>query len=176
MNWLDILIVLLIALPAFFGFRKGFLRKLLGIAGIIAGFILAVNFYLQLTGILDKIIKENTVFVKVLSFLIIIGAVYGASVWLARYIANINSGTGIIDKILGTVAGFLQGLLVTSVLFYNLSVADIPSVNTRQSSLFYLSVVKVAPAVFDKVLVFFPGLKELYREYVLPDIKNNNKK
>lgn len=176
MNWLDIIIVLLITLPTFFGFRKGFLRKLLGIAGIILGFILAVNFYLQFTGILEKVIKENSVLIKVLSFLLIIGIVYGASVWLARYIANINSGTGLIDKILGTVTGFLQGLLVTSVLLYNLSVADIPSAQTRQRSLLFPSVVNVAPAVFDKILEFFPGLKQLYSDYVMPGTNNNDKK
>lgn len=176
MNWLDIFIVLLITIPTFFGFRKGFLRKLLGIAGIIAGFILAVNFYLQLSGFLGNFIKENTVFVKVLSFLLIIGLIYIAAIWVARYIANINSGTSLIDKILGTITGFLQGLLVTSVLLFNLSFADIPSVNSRQSSLLYPSVVKIAPAVFDKILAFFPGLKELYREYSVPDFKNNLKK
>lgn len=171
MNWLDIVIVLLVTLPTFFGFRKGFLRKLLGIAGIIVGFILAINFYIPVAGILSKVIKENPVFVNVLSFLIIIGVVYGASIWLARFIANMNSGTSIIDKILGTVVGFLQGLLVASVLLYNLSVADIPSKSTRDSSLLYGTVTKIAPAVFDKILEYFPGLQEIYREYLLPGKK-----
>ena len=103
MNWLDIVIVLLVTLPTFFGFRKGFLRKLLGIAGIIVGFILAINFYVPVAGILSKVIKENPVFLNVLSFLIIIGVVYGASIWVARFIANMNSGTSIIDKIEGRV-------------------------------------------------------------------------
>lgn len=82
----------------------------MGIAGIILGFILAVNFYLQFTGILEKVIKENSVLIKVLSFLLIIGIVYGASVWLARYIANINSGTGLIDKNSGNCNGFFAGI------------------------------------------------------------------
>lgn len=173
MNWLDIVIVLLVTLPTFFGFRKGFLRKLLGIAGIILGFILAVKFYDTLTPLLAKIIKENPVFVNVLSFLIIIGIVYGASIWLARFIANMNSGTSIVDKILGTAVGFLQGLLVASVLLYNLSFANIPSASTRDSSLLYGTVTKIAPAVFDKILEYFPGLGDLYREYKTPVFKSN---
>jgi len=168
MNWLDIVIVLLVTLPTFFGFRKGFLRKLLGIAGIILGFILAVKFYDTLTPLLSKVIKENPVFVNVLSFLIIIGLVYGASIWLARFIANMNSGTSIVDKILGTAVGFLQGLLVASVLLYNLSFANLPSTETRNSSLLYGTVTKIAPAVFDKILEYFPGLEDLYREYKTP--------
>lgn len=171
MNWLDIVIVLLVTLPTFFGFRKGFLRKLLGIAGIILGFILAVKFYDTLTPLLSKVIKENPVFVNVLSFLIIIGIVYGASVWLARFIANMNSGTSLVDKILGTAVGFFQGLLVASVILYNLSFANLPSAETRNSSLLYGAVTKIAPAMFDKILEFFPGLQDLYRDYKTPVFK-----
>lgn len=171
MNWIDILIVLLVTLPTFFGFRKGFLRKLLGIAGIIVGFILAINFYGLITPILSKVIKENPVFVNVLSFLLIIGILYGASIWLARFIANMNSGTSIIDKILGTIVGFLQGLLVASVLLYNLAFADLPSKTTRDSSMLYGTIIKIAPAMFDKIIEYFPGLQDIYNDYKNPVIK-----
>lgn len=171
MNWIDILIVFLVTLPTWFGFRKGFLRKLLGIAGIIAGFILAIKFYDSITPILSKVIKENPVFVNVLSFLLIIGILYGASIWLARFIANMNSGTSLVDKILGTIVGFIQGLLVASVLLYNLSFANLPSKETRDNSMLYGTIVKIAPAMFDKIIYYFPGLQDLYHEYKNPVIK-----
>jgi len=173
LNWIDILIVFLVTLPTWFGFRKGFLRKLLGIAGIIAGFILAIKFYDTLTPILSKVIKENPIFVNVLSFLLIIGILYGASIWLARFIANMNSGTSLIDKILGTVVGFIQGLIVASVLLYNLSFANLPSKETRDNSLLYGTIVKIAPAMFDKIIEYFPGLQNLYHEYKNPVTKPN---
>jgi uncharacterized membrane protein required for colicin V production len=168
LNWIDILITLIVTLPTYFGFRKGFLRKLFGIIGIIAGFILAVKFYDPVAGILSSVIKENPVFVKVLSFLLIIGVLYGVSIWLARFMADMNSGTSLVDKVLGTVVGFLQGLLVASVLLFNLSLADIPSKETRDSSLLYGTIYKIAPAAFDKVLELFPGLKQMYEEYKSP--------
>jgi membrane protein required for colicin V production len=176
MNWIDILIAAIVTLPAYFGFRKGFLRKLLGIAGIILGFILAIKFYPAVSSVLSAVIKENTTFVNVLSFLLIIGILYGASIWLARFIANSNSGTSLIDKILGTITGFIQGLILASVLLYNLAIADIPSQKTRETSMLYSTVYKVAPAIFDKVLEYFPGLWELYHEYITPGAqqKNNN--
>lgn len=166
MNWLDILIAVIVTLPTYFGFRKGFLRKLLGIAGIILGFILAVKFYPTVSGVLSSVIKENATFVNVISFLLIIGIIYGASVWLARFIANMNSGTSLVDKVLGTITGFVQGIIIASVLLYNLSLADLPSKETRDSSLLYPMVSKIAPAMFDKVLEYFPGLHELYFEYL----------
>jgi len=168
LNWIDILIALIVTLPAYFGFRKGFLRKLLGIAGIILGFVLAVKFYDTAANVLSVFIRENQTFVNVLGFLLIIGILYTASIWLSRYIANINSGTSLIDKILGTITGFIQGLIVASILLYNLAIIDIPSSHTRETSLLYSNVYKVAPLLFDKVIEYFPGLQDLYNEYRAP--------
>ncbi len=168
LNWLDILIALIVTLPTYFGYRKGFLRKLLGIAGIIVGFILAVKFYGSVASILSSVIKENTTFVNVLAFLLIIGLLYGTAIWLARFIANMNSGTSMIDKVLGVVVGFLQGLIVASVLLYNLSLANLPSVEARNSSMLYAPVYRIAPAMFDKIMELFPGLKDIYDEYKSP--------
>ncbi|MBZ0202419.1 MAG: CvpA family protein [Ignavibacteria bacterium] len=174
MNWLDILIALLVTLPTYFGYRKGFLRKLMGIAGIIVGFILAVKFYGSVASILSSVIKENTTFVNVLAFLLIIGLLYGSAIWLARFIANMNSGTSMIDKILGVVVGFLQGLIVASVLLYNLSLANMPSVEARNSSMLYAPVYKIAPAIFDKIIDMFPGLKDIYDDYKSPQPEQKN--
>lgn len=168
MNWLDIVIALIVTLPTYFGFRKGFLRKLLGIAGIIVGFVIAVKFYDSVSNILSSVIKENKTFVDVISFLLIIGVLYGASVWLARFIANTNSGTGVVDKVLGMITGFAQGLILASVLLYNLSLADMPSKQTRESSMLYSRVYNIAPALFDKVIELFPGLQDIYKEYKNP--------
>jgi membrane protein required for colicin V production len=165
LNWLDIAIAVIVTLPAYFGYRKGFLRKLLGIAGVIAGFILAVKFYTPVSGILANVIPESLTAVKVISFLLIIGILYGASIWLARFIANVNSGTSLIDKTLGFIFGFAQGLIVSSVLLYNLNLAGFPSQKTRETSLLYSNVIKIAPVIFDKVIEFFPGLHDLYNNY-----------
>jgi uncharacterized membrane protein required for colicin V production len=168
LNWLDILIALVVTLPTFFGYRKGFLRKLLGIAGIILGFILAVKFYDTAASVLSVFIKGSQVFVDVLGFLLIIAILYGLAVWLARFISGMNSGTTLIDKILGIAIGFIQGVIVASILLYNLSLADMPSKETRETSMLYRAVYKVAPALFDKVIELFPGLKDLYNEYKNP--------
>jgi len=165
MNWLDIVIALIVTLPAFIGFRKGFLRKIVGIAGIAAGFILAVRFYDKAAGVLSSLIKESQLFINVISFLIIITLLYGISLWLGRFLSDINSGTSIINKILGTAFGFLQGLIVASVLLYNLAFINFPSEQTRHTSALYPFVYKIAPSMFDKIIDLFPGLQNAYKKY-----------
>jgi len=46
-----------------------------------------------------------------------------------------------------------------------LNFADFPSQKTRETSLLYNNVIKIAPAIFDKVIEYFPGLQDLYNEY-----------
>jgi len=165
MNWLDIVIALLIAIPAIIGYRRGFLRKVLGIAGIALGFILAVRFYDKAAGFLSAFIKESQLFLNVIGFLLIVAVLYGVSLWLARFFSSVNSGTSIVNKILGTAFGFLQGLIAVSVLLYNLTFINFPSAETRSSSTMYPYVYKVAPALFDKIIELFPGLQDAYKQY-----------
>lgn len=165
MNWLDIIIVLIVTVPTFFGFRKGFLRKFLGIIGIILGFILAVKFYTPISTFLKSFINTDILVIQVISFLLVIGIVYGLSIWLSKFMAGMNSGTSLLDKIAGTAFGFLQGLIVASVLLYNFTYINFPDAKDRESSLFYSRVYKIAPAIFDKIISFSPDLKQIYEEY-----------
>lgn len=165
MNWLDLIIIIIIALSTFFGYRKGFLRKVLGIAGLILGFILAVKFYNPVSSLFEKLISMPHSAATVFAFLIIIGIIFGIAVWLAQYIASISSGTTKVDKVLGAIMGFVQGLIIASILMVNFTYLDYPSADIRQSSLLYSRVYHVAPAIMDKILEFSPDLKSLYLEY-----------
>ena len=99
MNWLDIVIILLVTIPTFFGYRKGFLRKLFGLLGLLVGFFLAVRFYTPVFELLSKVIKWDPVMMKVVSFLLIMTAVYLIGIWIATFMSGMNSGTKIADKI-----------------------------------------------------------------------------
>jgi membrane protein required for colicin V production len=165
LNWLDLVIALIITIPTFSGFRRGFLRKILGIAGIIVGFILAVRFYEPVAGFLNKLFGSDLHVIQVISFLLIIAVIYGLTVWLAKFMASINAGTSLLDKTAGTLFGFIQGVIIASVLLFNLSYIDMPDRKVRESSLLYKRVLNVAPVIFDKVISFSPELKKIYEEY-----------
>jgi len=165
MNWLDIVIIVIVTLPTFLGYRKGFLRKLLGIVGILGGFLLAVRFYQPLADLLTKYLSADASVAKILSYLIIIAIMYGLAVWAATFMANINSGTKSVDKIAGAITGLLQGLIISSILLVNLTSLDLPQQKIRDSSLLYSQIYKIAPAIFDRVINIAPGIKNTYEEY-----------
>lgn len=166
MNWLDFVIALIVTIPAFSGFRRGFLRKLLGIAGLIIGFILAVRFYRPVSDFLSNTFKLGQATSIVLGFLAIIAVVFSLSAWAATFFANkMNPATNFIDKLAGAIFGFVQGVLISSILVFNLTYLDIPSKDVRDSSVFYSRVYPAAPALFDKIISLSPSLKSLYEEY-----------
>jgi len=166
LNWLDIVIAVIVTVPVFFGFRRGFLRKLLGIAGLILGFILAVRFYRPVSDSLIKIINPGQATSVVLSFLIIIAVVFFLSVWIATFFANkMSPAAGFFDKLGGAAFGFIQGILISSILVVNLTYLNYPSKEARDASVFYPRVYPVAPALFDKIISLSPSLKSMYEDY-----------
>ena len=173
MNWLDLVILILILLPAFIGFHKGFLRKVLGILGLIGGFVLAVRFYKPVTELFNRFVNVSPSTMKVAGFLIIIAVIYIIAVWLARFASNINPSLNKIDKISGAILGLAEGTLLTSILLVNLSFINYPDTNVRRSSLFYHEVYGAAPAVLEKIIAYSPELKNLYEEYKSKLLNNN---
>ena len=166
MNWLDIVIAIIVTVAVFFGFRRGFLRKLLGIAGLILGFILAVRFYRPVSEILMKIANTGQATSIVLSFLIIIIVVFLLSIWVATFFANkMSPAAGFFDKLGGAAFGFIQGILFSSILLVNLTYLNYPSKEVRDASVFYPGVYPAAPALFDKIISLSPSLKSMYEYY-----------
>lgn len=164
MNWLDIAIVIIIALMTLIGFRRGFLRKVLGLAGIIVGVILAVKLYPVPSSLVISLFKVSTRTSYIISFLLIVLLIYAVSVWLSKYVSDIK-GISLINRILGAVLGFVQGLIITSLFVNNLSLINYPREEVRNNSIMSKMVSPVAPALFDKIVGYSPELKETYEDY-----------
>ena len=165
MNWLDVLIALAILTPAFFGYINGFLRKFLGLLGLAVGFILAVKFFNPVGSfVIDKLHTPETP-TLVIAFTVIIIAVYALFLYGAKYMANLHPATNIVNKLLGVATGFLQGVLLSSILLFNLNYLKFPSDETKKSSMLYSKLIDVAPKFFDKIISYFPGSKNIYEEY-----------
>jgi len=49
MNWLDIVLIVAIAIPTFIGLRIGIIKAALSLAGLIVGVILAGRYYVLLS-------------------------------------------------------------------------------------------------------------------------------
>jgi len=109
MNWLDIVILVLIAIPTVIGLRKGLIKAVLSLAGVIAGVFLAGQYHsalaVKLTFISQQNIAEIVAFAVILIGVMIIAAV------LASFLKTIVNAIllGWVNALGGAVFGFLLG-------------------------------------------------------------------
>ncbi len=114
MNTLDIIVLIVIGLSTAYGIWKGLIKQVFSIAGIIAGYVVATQYYIPFSAYL-KFGDPNLA--KIVSFIIIfIGCVIIATI-LAFTVNKIFRlpGLGFINSFLGGVIGFLKGFLLVAV-------------------------------------------------------------
>ena len=111
MNWLDIVILVALVVPAFFGLKQGIIKAAMSLAGVIVGAILASNFNEQLGGLLSFIANPDTA--SIAGYIIILVVV----MIIANVLAVVLKFTaravmlGWVDRVGGAVFGFLMGAL-----------------------------------------------------------------
>ena len=111
MNWLDIVIIALIAVPILIGLKMGIIRAILSLAGVIIGILLAGYFYAMLAEKLTFIPQENLA--KIAAFAIIfIGIMIIAGI-LASILEKMISLVllGWVNNLGGAAFGFLLGAI-----------------------------------------------------------------
>jgi len=127
MNWLDIVIIVLIAIPILTGLRTGLIKAALTLAGLIIGVILAGRFYValaeQLTFIPQSSIARIAAFAIILVVIMIIAGVIASVLkWLTSIVM-----LGWVNRLGGAVFGLAMGtifcaaMLATWVNFLGLS-------------------------------------------------------
>jgi membrane protein required for colicin V production len=111
MNWLDIVLLIAIALATVAGLSIGIIRAALSLAGLIFGVVLAGHYYIPFSHLLDAFLQPNVA--KVIAFIIILAAVMVAAAFLAMFLRRGASviKLGWADRLVGAVFGLVLGAL-----------------------------------------------------------------
>ncbi len=117
MNWLDIVIVLVIAFFVMSAYRAGLIREVVTLVSVALGVVVAGLFYDDLASdVLVFIDNDKTALI--VGFLILLGAVYLAGQLIAVMLKRVASLLllGMADHAGGALFGLLKGLIVVEVL------------------------------------------------------------
>jgi len=112
-NWLDYLLIALLALSMVQSFRRGFTREVVGLAAAIAALVLGMWFY-GTAGTLVRPWFGSDRAAKLIGFLLVVfavlltGAIAGAIV--RRFVKAV--GLSFFDRLLGACFGLIRGALV----------------------------------------------------------------
>ncbi|HEX74671.1 MAG TPA: CvpA family protein [Dehalococcoidia bacterium] len=111
MNWLDIVIIVAIAIPTIIGLRIGIIKAAFSLAGLIAGIILAGYYYIPLSERLSFI--SPTSVAEIVAFAIILIVVVIITAFLALLLRRVASIMMLswVNHLGGAIFGFVLGSL-----------------------------------------------------------------
>lgn len=161
MNWLDIAIIVILAINVFVGLKMGLIKIVLGLVGMVVGVVLAGQFYSQLAEQLTFISSEGVA--NVVAFAIIFLGILIIAMIVAGLLKQVASVVmlGWVNRLGGIVLGVLMGgvtcaaLLAAWVKFFG---AGDTIINSLLAGVLLDSlpvVLGLLPAEFDSVRTFF---------------------
>ena len=113
MNWLDIVIVLVLAFSTLHSLRKGFSREVIGLGASVLALVLAMWFY-GLAGSFVAPYVDSPRVANLLGFiLVVVGVLLCGSMlsWIvSRFLRTV--GLSFFDRLLGGAFGLVRGLLI----------------------------------------------------------------
>lgn len=116
MGWLDLVIIVLVAISTFIGLRIGIIKAVLSLVGVIVGVILAGRFYNALAGGLTFIPQETLA--RIVAFAIILVGVMlvaGVLASVLKWLASIVM-LGWVNRLGGAFLGLVLGAIFCSAL------------------------------------------------------------
>jgi len=117
LSWLDIVIIIILALSALGGLRKGLIQMVFTLAGVSLGIFLAGRFYETAAGWLTFI--TNTDLANVVAFILILLVVLVVCLIIAHFLAKLANITlmGVINRLGGALFGiFLASIIIAAIL------------------------------------------------------------
>jgi membrane protein required for colicin V production len=121
MNWLDIVLLLIVAGSVFTAFRKGFSREIIGLVAVVLALVLATWFYGTAGALFESRLSSPAAahlagFLVVFVGVLLVGALVGAIVGKFLRI----TGLSILDHLLGAGFGLARGVVIAVALIMGL--------------------------------------------------------
>ncbi len=134
-NWLDILLLLILAVAFILGVIKGLIRQVIGILAVIAGLILAMAFYGAAAAAVSTLIKNEHA-AHFVGFLTLFAVVLLAG-WLAGLLFTkaVKGPLKFMNHGLGGFLGLIKGMLIGGVLVFAMLVFPVNSTALQNSTL-----------------------------------------
>ncbi len=115
-NWLDILLLAIIGVSLLLGLFRGLTRMVIGIAAVVAGFVVAALYYRPVSTVFKRLL-EAEIWRHLIAFVLIFVAVLIVGGLISFLLSKIIKGPlRFADRVLGGLLGVVTGILVCGVL------------------------------------------------------------
>lgn len=119
MNAIDIIVLVLLAVSTFSGFRRGFILEIAGIFGAVVALAVARLEFADVRTMLQQV-APHSAWLTIVAYLLVFLVVWGAIIIVARKIRSLVRlmMLGWMDRLGGAVIGLVQGALLVELLLY----------------------------------------------------------
>lgn len=163
---LDLVLLIILFIFVAFGFALGLIQTIGALIGVVIGGWLAGVYYEPVGSWLEPILLGNMVTARIIAFILVFtffNRLIGLAFWFINKIFNLISiipFTKSLNRLLGSLLGFLEGTLAIGIVLYFISQITISDwlVNAIASSPIALWFIEMAnflspivPAIFSKV-------------------------
>jgi membrane protein required for colicin V production len=164
MNWLDIVIIVFLAITVITGLSKGLIKTIIPLVGVILGVVLAGRFYGSVADWLSTWLhspsQANIAGFAIIFIVVVIVALIVASL-LSKFLSLLLLGW--VDKLGGAVLGFVIGGLVCGAILTIITKYNFPgmegTIHDSNLASFFVNnfnmVLPFLPSEFDSVHQFF---------------------
>jgi len=163
---LDILILVSVIVGFILGFKDGFIRKLVGLAGFILAVIAAVFFAGKLGKLIESLFGIEYYLAEIIGGLIIFFSILALFMFLKRVVHPFDKVNNLLNQIVGGIVGSIQILYFLSAIFIIVNVFNLPNKQTREQSLFYKLTYQVIPLTIEYLSNYTPQPRKLIEEYI----------
>jgi len=165
-NYLDIIILVFLLIGFALGFRDGLIRKVIGLVGLVLGFVFALQFYQPFGNFLSPLVNDEIYLAEIVAgFLIFIGMIFLASI-LKRIIHPLDKVNRFTNQLLGALSGTLQILFFISGFLLFLNIFNFPSIEDRNNSLLYHKIYSVIPVTIDLIIGSDSDAMNLVKDFI----------
>ena len=163
---LDILIITSVIVGFILGFKDGFIRKLVGLAGFIVAVIASVYFAGKLGTLIESIFGIEYYLSEIIGGLIIFFSIITIFMFLKRVVHPFDRVNNLLNQIVGGIVGSIQILFFLSAIFIIVNIFNLPDKQTRQQSIFYNPSYQVIPLTIDYLSNYTPQPRQLIEDYI----------
>jgi membrane protein required for colicin V production len=134
LNWLDILLLVILAVTIIIGAFRGFVRQIIGLFAVIMGLVLAIKYYPYGSDVFT--FMRNDVLAQLLGFFLVFAAVLCAGWVINILLAKAVRGPfKSLNRLLGAGFGLIKGMIICCVVVFGLLIFPVNAKALEESQL-----------------------------------------
>jgi membrane protein required for colicin V production len=166
LNFIDIIIVIAVAVGFLLGFKDGFVRKIVGIVGFITAVVIAILFSSFVGRIIESTFGIEFYLAEIMAGLFLFIAIMIVTTILKRVIHPFDKVNNLINQLIGGFIGIIQLLFFISAIFLLLNIFNFPDKKTQESSVLYNYAYGFIPSSIDFLKDYTPSTEDVIKDYI----------